>query len=121
MRKPVFAICEQQRRRSACASAQSDQRLCFSLPSWYKSSSFYIQNFKPLPSFCGCESQFESTLVGNLEDRFSCDEALMFYIKYCLNEQEIKLNEPIFLKYSHSKNHPLKLSSQAWPDVVIGC
>ena len=28
MRKPVFAPCEQQRRRSACASAQSDQRLC---------------------------------------------------------------------------------------------
>ena len=27
MRKPVLAICEQQRRRSACASAQSDQRL----------------------------------------------------------------------------------------------
>ena len=24
-----YAICEQQRRRSACASAQSDQRLCF--------------------------------------------------------------------------------------------
>ena len=32
MRKPVFALCEQQRRRSACASAQSDQRLCCSLP-----------------------------------------------------------------------------------------
>ena len=31
MRKPVYAICEQQRRRSACASAQSDQRLCYSL------------------------------------------------------------------------------------------
>ena len=31
MRKPVFAICEQQRRRSACASAQSDQCLCYSL------------------------------------------------------------------------------------------
>ena len=29
MRKPVYVICEQQRRRSACASAQSDQRLCF--------------------------------------------------------------------------------------------
>ena len=27
-----FTICEQQRRRSACASAQSDQRLCCSLP-----------------------------------------------------------------------------------------
>ena len=27
-RKAVYAICEQQRRRSACASAQSAQRLC---------------------------------------------------------------------------------------------
>ena len=31
MRKPVYAICEQQRRRSACTSAQSDQCLCYSL------------------------------------------------------------------------------------------
>ena len=31
-RKPVFALCEQQRRRSACASVQSDQHLCCSLP-----------------------------------------------------------------------------------------
>ena len=29
MRKRVFAICEQQRRRSACAPTQSDQHLCF--------------------------------------------------------------------------------------------
>ena len=33
MKKPVFAICEQQRRRSACASSQCDQHLCFSLDS----------------------------------------------------------------------------------------
>ena len=32
IRKPVYAICEEQRRRSACASAQSDQRLYCSLP-----------------------------------------------------------------------------------------
>ena len=32
MRIPVFALCEQQRRRSACASMQSDQHLCCSLP-----------------------------------------------------------------------------------------
>ena len=32
MTKSVFVICEQQRRRSACASTQSDQRLCCSLP-----------------------------------------------------------------------------------------
>ena len=29
MGKPVFATCEQQSRRSACASPQSDQHLCF--------------------------------------------------------------------------------------------
>ena len=32
MRKPVYVICEQQRRRSDCTSAQSDQHLCCSLP-----------------------------------------------------------------------------------------
>ena len=32
LRKPGYAICEQERRRSACASAQADQRLCCSLP-----------------------------------------------------------------------------------------
>ena len=32
MTKPAFAICEQQRHRSACTSAQSNQRLRFLLP-----------------------------------------------------------------------------------------
>ena len=32
MRKPVFALCEQQRRRSAFTFAQSDQHLCCLLP-----------------------------------------------------------------------------------------
>ena len=52
MRKPVFTICEQQRRRSACASRQTDQRFCYSLLRLYNTSSFYIQNFKPLASLC---------------------------------------------------------------------
>ena len=30
-RKPEVAACECQRRRPACTSAQSDQRLCYSL------------------------------------------------------------------------------------------
>ena len=38
-------------------------------------SSFYTRNFKPLPSFCDCADRFESYLVWNPEDRFSCDEA----------------------------------------------
>ena len=32
MRKLVYVICEQQRHKSACASAQCDQHLCYSLP-----------------------------------------------------------------------------------------
>ena len=39
--------------------------------------SFYIRSFKPLSSFRGCAGRFESTLVSNLEDRFSRDEALI--------------------------------------------
>ena len=35
MTKPAFAICEQQRRRLVCASTQSDQRSCCSLPRLY--------------------------------------------------------------------------------------
>ena len=30
VRKPSSRVCEQHRRRPACASAQSDQRLCYS-------------------------------------------------------------------------------------------
>ena len=43
MRKPGYAICEQQRRISACESTQSDQRLCCSLPGLYKTSTCYSQ------------------------------------------------------------------------------
>ena len=49
MTKPVYAICEQQRCRSACASVQSDRRLCFRcldtiilLVSISEISSFYL-------------------------------------------------------------------------------
>ena len=75
MRKPVYVICEQQKRRSACASVQSDQRLCFSLPRSYNSSRFYIRNFKSLASFCSCAGRYESTLFANPKDRFSRDKA----------------------------------------------
>ena len=75
MRKPVYAICEQQRHRSACTSAQSDQHLCCLLPSYYNTSTFYIQNYEPLVSFCSGAGSFVSYLVENPENRFSCDEA----------------------------------------------
>ena len=58
MRKSVFAICEQQRRRSACAFAQSDQHLCCSLPGYYNTSTGYSRNFKSLASPCSWTGQF---------------------------------------------------------------
>ena len=35
----------------------------------------------PLPSFCGCAVQFESTLVKNPEDRLSHDVAHMIFMQ----------------------------------------
>ena len=60
-----YVICEQQRRKSACASAQSDQRLCCSLLRQYNISRFYSRNFKTPASFCGCAGRFVFGLVGN--------------------------------------------------------
>ena len=45
-----YIICEQQRRRSACASAQSDRRLCCSLPR-------YLDSIIPLVSISEISSR----------------------------------------------------------------
>ena len=69
----TYAVCEQQRRRSDCASALSDQHLCCSLLRQYDISRFYSPNFKNLASFCGCAGQFVSGLVGDSRRHiFSC-------------------------------------------------
>ena len=75
MRKTLYAICKHQRCRSACASAQSDQRIFCSLPRWYNTSSCYIRNFKTLAGLSLRAGRFVSYLVGNSEDRFSRDVA----------------------------------------------
>ena len=77
--KPVYSICEQQRRRSACASAQSDQRLCCSLIRQSHDDTYtcYSHNFKTLASLCSRADRFESYLVANPEGRFSRDVAQM--------------------------------------------
>ena len=78
MRKPVLAIWEQQRRRSACAFTQPDQHLCCSLLRWYNTYTCQIQNLKTVAGLCSWAGQFESYLVGNPEDRFSHDVAHIF-------------------------------------------
>ena len=74
-RKSVFALWEQQRRRSACADAQSDQRLYRSLHCIICNSTCYSRNFKTLVSLSSCADWFESYPVENPEDRFPRDEA----------------------------------------------
>ena len=85
-RKPVYVLCKQQRRSSACASAQSDQRLYCLLPTLYNTSSFYTRNFKPLASLCSWAGQFESYLVRNPKVRFSCDMAHLIGYLYKFSE-----------------------------------
>ena len=74
-----YAICEQQRRRSACASAQSDQQLCCSLPRQDKNSSLHIRIFKILADLCSWAGQFVSCLVGLPKTHF-----LMAWLIYLL-------------------------------------
>ena len=45
-----LGVCEQQRGRPACASAQTDQRLCYSLFEKYDIQTCYKRNFNFLVS-----------------------------------------------------------------------
>ena len=72
-RKLVYAICQQQRRRSVCASAQSDQCFCFCCLD--SIITCYSRNFKTLASLCSWAGWFESYLIKHPEDRFFHDKA----------------------------------------------
>ena len=60
IRKPVYAIYKQQRCRSACASAQSDQRLCCSLSRQYNTYNYYSRNSYALSRFYSWAGWFET-------------------------------------------------------------
>ena len=66
---------EQHRRRPACASAQSDQSLCYSHSGKYQMLTCQRWNFNSLASLCSLGDWFESLFVRNPEDRFCHDEA----------------------------------------------
>ena len=72
------AVCEQHRRRPACASAQSDKRLCYSLFGKYHTKTCFKWNLNFLVSLFSWGDWFETCFVGNPEDRFSRDEAHIF-------------------------------------------
>ena len=68
-------VCEQHRRRPACASEQTDQRLCYSLFWQYHILTCFERNFTILANLYTRGDWFKSRFVGNPEDRFSCAEA----------------------------------------------
>ena len=55
--------CEQQRFRPACASAQSDQHLCYSLIGKYHVKTGYKRNFTILSSLCSSAEETGLSLV----------------------------------------------------------
>ena len=98
LRKPVLAICEQQRRRSACVSAQSDQPLCCSLPRKYNTFSFQIRNFRPLASFLAAQAGLSHTWseipkTGYLVMRLTCSSQQVFG-----PSQTVRLPRELYLK-----------------------
>ena len=71
----VFVDLRKKKHRPACASAQSDQRLCFSHFGKYYTKTCYKRIFNFLASLCSWAGWFESGFFGNPEDKFSHDEA----------------------------------------------
>ena len=110
-----YVICEQQRRRLARASAQSDQRLCCSLLRQYNISRFCSLNFKTLASFCGCAGQFVFGWSDTPEDTFCCVMIQMdLFAKQC-SHSETFINISIFIgqiylilqKLKHTNQHEI--------------
>ena len=103
LRKPVFgglrttqAQIRLRRRRPACASAQSDQRLCYSLIVKYHIQAWYKRNFNFLASLCGWTGWFESHYVGNPEDKFSRVAAQIYLNPLVPKIWPVKYNLPGF-------------------------
>ena len=72
VRKPAFCICENKDADQLRSNCAADQLLC----SRYMDSTVPLLS-KPLVILCGCTAWFVSDLVGNPEDRFSHNEALI--------------------------------------------
>ena len=76
MRKPVFAYAKTKELISCAVNAQLISTYDFAI-NIVQSLYFLNRNAKPLAIFRGCSTQLVSDLVGNLEDRFSHDAALL--------------------------------------------
>ena len=74
MRKLAFCICENKDADQLRSNCAADQRLVFA--TWIvQSLNFLNPKFQASSIFCCCTALFVWDLVGNLEDRFSHNEA----------------------------------------------
>ena len=74
MRKLAFAYAKIKTQISFAVTAKLISAFVFA--NWIVQSLYFInRNFKLLNIFCGCTAWLVSDLVGNLEDRFSHNEA----------------------------------------------
>ena len=88
-----YVICEQQRRSSACASAQSDQRLCFSLLRLYNISRVYSRNFETLLATVAAQAGLSLAWSETPEDTF-CRVVAQLCIYVCSNVNHDETNKP---------------------------
>ena len=79
MRKSVYAISEQQRRRSAFSLRSLISAFVIRCIESIIPLGYYNQAFKSLASFNCWAGLFESYLVTDPEDRFSRDEAQIIF------------------------------------------
>ena len=70
-----YVICEQQRRRSVCASAQFDQRLCFRCEDGIISLDFIAEISNLYLAFVTAQTSLSLPWSHTPEDTFSHDEA----------------------------------------------
>ena len=80
MRKQDFCICENKDADQLRGNHEADQGFVYGIRI-VQSLYLLLRNFKPLAIFCGCTARFVSDLVGNPEDQFSHNEALMEMVK----------------------------------------
>ena len=88
--KSGFVACEQMGYIIASATAQSGQRLCYSIPGKYDISTCYTQNFNILASLCSGAGRFESSSHAS---RFSRFEHNFHCIKLFISAASISLNK----------------------------
>ena len=75
--KTGFCICENKDADQLRGNREADQRLCFRHTDSTIPLLPIYEISKPLVIFCGCTTRFVWDLVGNPEDRFSQNEALI--------------------------------------------